>query len=295
MIRMTAAVILVLLLAGYVYAVDSASIPASQQPMVKEKIGSGAIHLEAAVYPEFTELAPSAADPWCTPKNPKVFNYLKGKDIRTKSNSPNLKAGWGNHSNPRIRLLLGVNPKRVVTTEPWPNGRDLDETKLGDQETDLFVTLGSGAISAKYRESAKVLVTWTMRIEGECPNWHIGHFICEPYNGTLTFVCPPGKVITWLMAEYETIGKNDNVIKKKQRIGHDVIMEMPRTIQKSRQSDPTLTGTYVITKEDFPEQKIPEKLTLRVCWKNETSLYITSPAGMRNMIVNVIPYTKAGK
>ncbi|HOU36122.1 MAG TPA: hypothetical protein PK562_02505 [Candidatus Omnitrophota bacterium] len=291
--HLTAAFVIVLLAAGSLYAVDSGSLPASQQPVVKEKIGSGDIHLEAAKYPEFTDIAPSAADPGCMPDNPTVFNYLAGKDIKTKSNSPYLREFDGN-TNPDVRKRLVPNPKRVVTVEPWPTGRILDESLLGVQKTDLFITLGADEINPKYRDTAKILVTWTMRIEGECPNWHIGHFICEPYNGSITFVCPAGNVKTRLRAEYEwTDEKGKHTGESK--IGHDVIMEMPRTIQKSLQGDPTLTGTYVITREDFPNKKIPDKLTLRVYWENDTALYITSPAGMRNMIVNVIPFTKASK
>ena len=60
---MTAVCSFLLLAAGYVYAVDSGSIPASQQPIILEKTGTGTIFLEAAIYPEFTDIAPETADP----------------------------------------------------------------------------------------------------------------------------------------------------------------------------------------------------------------------------------------
>ncbi|HQO37393.1 MAG TPA: hypothetical protein PK107_01080 [Candidatus Omnitrophota bacterium] len=295
---MTTACLILLLAAGYVYAVESGSIPATQQPVILEKTGTGAIFLEAAIYPEFTGLAPSAADPWCTPENPRVFDYLTDKDIRTKSNSPNLKDGWPNHENPRIRLLLGTNPKSVVTTEPWPDGRDLDTTKLGVQPTDLVIKLGAGALNPKYSETAKILVTWTMRIEGECPKWHIGHFICEPYNGSVSFLCKKENVETWVRVKYDLLDENGKFIKTVEKdLKPRVMIEMPETQTKTTQSDPTLTGTYVITAQDFPDNgnRIPAGLTLRVYWEHKGAMYIYSPDGMRNMIVNVIPYTKAAQ
>ncbi|MBP6919751.1 MAG: hypothetical protein KBC23_02020 [Candidatus Omnitrophica bacterium] len=292
---MTAACLILLFAAGYVHAVDSGSIPASQQPIILEKTGTGTIFLEAALYPEFTNIAPGDADPWCMPNNRRVFDYLAGEDIRKQSNSQNLKEFDGN-TNPDIIKRLVPNPKRVVTEEPWPTGRIIDLSKLGVQPTDLEIKLGAGALNPKYSDTAKILVTWTMRIEGKCPAWHIGHFICEPYNGSISFLCEKENVETWLRAKYDLLDENGNFIKTVEKnFKPRVIMEMPETTTKTTQRDPTLTGTYVITAQDFPDngKRIPAGMTLRVYWEHKGAMYIYSPDGMRNMIVNVIPYTKA--
>jgi hypothetical protein len=296
--KMLGALIIVFFTAASALAVDSGSVPASQQPVVKEKIGGDAISLEAEIYPKFMDLAPTAADPWCTPDNPKVFNYLTGKPITTKSNSP-LLHDFAGHPDPRINYLLGTNPRSVVTTETWPNGRDLDKTKLGVQKTDLVMTLGADEINPRYRETAKVLVTWTMRIEGECPNWHIGHFICEPYNGSLSFLCEDEDVATWLHATYDVTDDKGNVTTKnfEKDLGSKVIMKIPATKTVSKQSDPTLIGTYVITRDDFPDNgnRIPGNLKLQVYWQHKGAMFVTSPKAMRSMIINVIPVSKTDK
>jgi len=75
--RLMAAVILVLLVAGYIYAVDSGSIPASQQPVVKEVIGKGDIWLEAALYPEFRPMnVDPRTDNGCKTADSRVFQTL---------------------------------------------------------------------------------------------------------------------------------------------------------------------------------------------------------------------------
>jgi len=252
-----AAVILVLLVAGYIYAVDSGSIPASQQPVVKEVIGKGDIWLEAALYPEFRPMnVDPRTDNGCKTADSRVFQTLK------------------------LQPITRVSPStgRAVSA---------DTSKLGKQATDLKMTLTAKDIPEGYRKTAKILVTWTVRIEGECYPWGIGHVICEPWIGTIEFYCPEGDVKTYLKATYKVNGETKGAI-----IGTPVVMTMPPTKTVSQQRDPTLTGTYVITAEDFSNKEIPDNLELTIFWENFTSLRIKSPDSMRNMIVNVIPFTK---
>ncbi|HQO37394.1 MAG TPA: hypothetical protein PK107_01085 [Candidatus Omnitrophota bacterium] len=259
--KQIAIIILVLFAAaGRAQAVESGNIPAAQQPMVKEVTGSGKIGLEAAIYPEFrpVEVDPKT-EPGCQTKDSAVFKALALQDIAKVS--------------PSTGNAIGA-----------------DLSKRGVQETDLKISLTDKDIPAGYRKTAKVLVTWTVRIEGECYAWRIGHVICEPWVGTIGFYCPEGDVKTYLKATYKAKGGTRGGI-----IGVPVVMTMPPTETVSLQNDPTLTGTYVITPEDFPENnnEIPDNLELTILWENFSSLRVHSPDGMRNMIVNVVPVVKS--
>ncbi|MDD4940834.1 MAG: hypothetical protein PHS64_00050 [Candidatus Omnitrophica bacterium] len=249
----------IFLAAGYANAVESGNIPAAQQPIVKEVTGKGEIMLEAAIYPEFM---PIDVDPrtesGCQTADSSVFKALRLQPITTASPSTG-------------------NPVKA------------DTAKLGRQETDLKIRLTGKEIPEGYRKSAKILVTWTVRIEGKCPAWGIGHVICEPWIGSIKFSCPEGDVKTYLKATYKD---KESGAAKGGIIGSPVVMTMPPTEKVSLQNDPTLTGTYVITAEDFPNGQIPEDLELTILWENFTALQVYSPGGMRTMIVNVIPVTK---
>ncbi|MBP6919752.1 MAG: hypothetical protein KBC23_02025 [Candidatus Omnitrophica bacterium] len=245
--------------AGYVYAVESGNIPAAQQPIVKEVTGSGTIKLEAALYPEFQpiEVIPPT-EPGCQTADSSVFKALALQPITTVSPSTGKPVG-------------------------------ADTAKLGRQETDLKIKLTDADIPVGYRKTAKILVTWTVRIEGVCPAWGIGHVICEPWVGTLTFNCPAGDVKTYLKVAYKSNGETKGGV-----ISAPVVMQMPAgTTGPIQQLDPTLTGTYVITREDFPDKEIPGNLELTILWENFTSMRVHSPDGMRNMIVNVVPVVKS--
>ena len=262
--RWIAVVLIVMFMAGAASAADSGSIPASQQPVVKQTRASTTdIELEAARYPLFENLKPQAGtDPMCLHnKEGSVFYALQKKAITTKS--------------PSTGKAVEVNT-----------------SLLGRQPTDLKMTIAAKDGWEGYRKTAKILVTWTIRVEGTCPAWGIGHVICEPWLGELTFVCPKGDVKTFLNAKYtKADGRVFNGV-----IGQPVSMEIPAgKTGPILQLDPTLTGTYLITADDFPDKQIPADLELQILWENDTSMRIKSPAGMRNMIVNIIPYSKQSK
>lgn len=250
-------VLVLLLAAACAYAVDTGAVPGAQQPIVKEISGKGTIMLEAALYPEFRPIdVDPRTEPGCQTADSLVFKTLKLQPITTPS--------------PSTGQAVAANT-----------------ANLGKQATDLKMTLTGKEIPQGYRKTAKILVTWTVRLEGECPVWGIGHVICEPWIGSLAFYCPEGDVKTYLKVGYKIKGEAGGGI-----VGTPVVMTIPGTQTVSRQNDPTLTGTYVITPDDFPGKEIPENLELTILWENFTSLRINSPDGMRNMIVNVIPLSK---
>ena len=254
--RLAGAFIVVCLAVGCAYASDQGSIPAAQQPVVKEITGKGDIVLLPAKYPNFLPVEGNVdprTDPGCQHADSPVFRALR----------------W---------------PQPITTASP-STGKALlaDASKLGLQPTDLQMTLTSSEIPEAYRRTAKILVTWTVRLEGDCYEWGIGHSICEPWIGAFSMNCPGGDVDTHLTV-------ND-------KPGPPVTMAIPSAETKGpvMQRDPTLTGTSVIKASDFPDNQIPLPLTLRIYWENKTSMRITSPDKMRNMIVNVIPYSRQDK
>ena len=139
-------------------------------------------------------------------------------------------------------------------------------------------------IDPAYRASAKVLVSWTVRVEGECPTYRIWPTFCPVFHGDVQSKCPSGVVETRLYVN----GKVKSP---------PFSLEMPESTGEivNQPNDPTITGTYLLKAEDFDDNKLPEKIELQVWWKNYSSMKMTSPANMRTLTVNIMPTTRSDK
>jgi len=135
-----------------------------------------------------------------------------------------------------------------------------------------------------YPLTSKVLVTWTIRVEGECETYLIGHNFCDIFKGDIDVSCRKDNVKSYLFVNGAQMGPAYTI-------------EMPPTRNKTHQVDPTLTGSYLIKPENFSknasgEYEMPAVLKLQIKWENFTSMRITCPSGMRSMIVHVMPITR---
>lgn len=153
-------------------------------------------------------------------------------------------------------------------------------------DTDLKVI--EYAIPEKYRETANVIVTWILRVEGlpeGCPNpWtDLG---CNPYHGSNTCSFPDGEVRSRLYIDGKAYA-----------LDMDAIMTVPglgTTITVNNPSDPTHSGSAVITPKFFSSGKFPPKIKLEVKWRNDSSMGIRSNAQQHSMEVMLIPIASSG-
>jgi hypothetical protein len=257
--RVLLLVLCVLLLQVHANASTKAAAPTTQRPAVMQIIGSNAdAKLGPALYPSFTNFTESSNAP--------CQQYLEQK----LSLAPIC-----------TRSQLGSGFVGGTCTQDFSPIEGLKITNL--------------AVPEAYRTSAKILIAWTVRIEGYSKGYSITPEFCSNWSGTLTERFPKGKVKTALYVD----GK---------MYGHEIIMEPPEASMRFAEdapppppssgfnSDPTLIGTYVLKASDMPGGKFPAMLKLiEIRWKNETSMDIVSPKNMRTILLNFLPVTKQVK
>lgn len=134
-----------------------------------------------------------------------------------------------------------------------------------------------------YRQNGSLLITWTLRVEGVAPKaLKIRHGLCNRFTGSVDQVFKGGEVLSqaWvdLGSGYVAQGKPS-------------VMTIPdgKTIRVVVKQDPTHSGSYVIKAADCPGGKLPNKVKVKIYWKNNTSLEVTSAARYRSLIATLVP------
>ena len=147
---------------------------------------------------------------------------------------------------------------------------------------------GSIAIPRGYRNIAKVLFTWTVRVEGLGTPETIFPGICgKPYHGT-TVQQFGGQVQTQLYVKRP----NDTLYKA---VGDIVQLSMPLSSQAIAQyNDPTISGSYLLTGDDFVTQTtvrsaLPATVDFELRWLNDSSYDIRSPANQYQLTATLLP------
>ncbi len=145
-------------------------------------------------------------------------------------------------------------------------------------------------IPEAYRKSANVLFTWAVRIEGEkTAALPARPQLCTSWWGTTWQKYPAGEVNTALYVNGKRKGQL-SVMTMPEAAGVSVSTQTPPPDPPDPPiiGDPTQTGSYVLTAEEFGGT-FPASIDVDIRWYNDTSMRITSPAGMRNLIVTIIP------
>jgi hypothetical protein len=250
-------VLIVLLLQACAYSADKAVVPATQKPNVMQVVGNTDANLGPAVYPQFTTFVDST--------NAACQQYLE----QTFSLAP------------------------ICTKSQYGNG--YVGGKCGQDFTPIDgLKITNLAIPAAYQKTAKIMIAWTVRIEGYSKSYSINPEFCTNWYGTLTEKFPKGKVKTALYVE----GK---------KFGEEITMEVPEALARIVKetpppppvpifnSDPTLIGTYVLKASDFGGQFPAVIKLIEIKWKNESSMDIVSPKNMRTVLINFLPVSKQSK
>ena len=187
-------------------------------------------------------------------------------------------------------LASALSNKSVCTASPSTNAVDPRYCQSGTTQGFLSFSpsprvLNNVSIGAEYRQSARLLVTWTVRVEGYAYEIHYWPYLCAPWHGSVGMTFPEGQVGTQLYINGKEFGK-------------EVKISIPKTdkvVTYDQPYDPTLVGSYLITPEEYNEKfggdsGFPDAISkIEVKWRNYTSMRIVSPAGMRSLTVSVLP------
>ncbi|MDO8749109.1 MAG: hypothetical protein Q7J72_08370 [Candidatus Omnitrophota bacterium] len=169
-------------------------------------------------------------------------------------------------------------------------------------------------IPAGYRNIAKVLFTWTVRVVGNRPNecsrnggkelngLAIWPLLCHPWhNGKITQDFSGGQVQTqlYIKGSGTIIAKNadsdsagwaplDFIASMTVPAGPPGVVNEP--------GDPTITGSYIVTKDDFlnsitGKNTLPPIIYFKLMWHNDSPLVVESLANQRNVVAMLMPIT----
>jgi len=137
------------------------------------------------------------------------------------------------------------------------------------------------------RTNSNLLVTWTVRVEGYMPGAvRLWPQICSPFHGVSYQKFGAGNVTTQLYVNGEKKGQ-DAVITIPD--GGNDNSENKGVIVSPQPSDPTISGSFLIKKDEFPDGKLPASIKIEVKWYNDTSMKIVTPANQRILTAMLVP------
>ena len=169
-----------------------------------------------------------------------------------------------------------------------------------DQDQVVPGLKGEITIPLGYLKTSKVLFTWTVRVIGYKKTLAVWPFLCADHHGTSYQRFPAGQVKTMLFVK----NKNDSSVNKIKNanvdddyyaaLGQTAQLTIPSagTSSVSNPSDPTISGSYLLTKDDFEGGRLPTKIEYQVRWYNESSMRVMALKEQRNLVVMVIPVTE---
>lgn len=249
--------LLVLPLSSFSQAVDPAGQDVAVPPLVISAEGGGEVSFVETRWPDFYEFVPQGGCPG-------LADYSLKRKVE----------GTPDTFYPICGEFFCYVDEEATAYTPG----DSDYNNIAD----LTKTVSFTGDWAEYRDTARVLVTWTVRLEGhkniaQVNRKHDPWFNPIQCNGTSRQAFPEGNAYTRLFV---------NGIAR----GNPAIMTIPYggTGSDSGLIDPTHTGAVVLSPEDF-EGRFPEELEFQVKIYNDTCMELKSPAGMRNLIITITP------
>jgi hypothetical protein len=137
-----------------------------------------------------------------------------------------------------------------------------------------------------YRKNSSILITWTMRVEGESKKVPISS-LCHGWYGSVTETFKGGQVYTQAYVAY---GDSKDFQPEGQELGMTLPDGDPIRVVVPPPSDPTHTGSYLLKPPSAGE--FPSKIKVKIYWRNDTCMRIFSKAHYRSLIVTLIPPEK---
>ena len=277
--RIMLASILILTCMVFVCAAEETQMPPNMGPQIRQVTGEDTVCLDATRYPSFYSYQSD---------NPTCGEYLK-KEY-------NAAAVSGNQSNEGFSLApLWLKSKysgskiKAPPVSANPGYQDIPGLSMNYRPDEA------------YRKTANLLITWTVRVEAykhcgvnnnrceasssaeycDGDAYKIWPDLCDFWHGTSSQSFPGGEVKTALFI---------NGAQK----GSETVMTIPGggVTSSYQPCDPTHTGSFLLTADNFPEGILPASIDIVIKWYNDTSMQVKSPAKDRNLIITVVPREK---
>ena len=153
-------------------------------------------------------------------------------------------------------------------------------------------------VEQAYRTQGSILITWTLRIEGQDAEiinpWRSG--LCNnQFAGTVMETFEGGEVHS---QAYIDLGSGFKAMGEAAKMtipdgGGQVVTYTPPPPPPPRRNtqDPTHSGNCLLKASDFPGG-FPATVRIKIYWKNDSSMIITSSDAYRSLIVSVLPTKK---
>jgi len=146
----------------------------------------------------------------------------------------------------------------------------------------LFLEL---PIEPSYRHNRNILITWTIRIEGQDAGVISPRgTLCSSWVGTVTETFKGGLVYSQAFVDLGSGYKAK---------GEPSVMTIPDggsavSVTPAPSHDPTHSGSYLLKSSEI-EGGFPPVVKIWIYWKNDTSMIVTSKDTYRSLIVTMLP------
>ncbi|MFA6281657.1 MAG: hypothetical protein WCY05_04045 [Candidatus Omnitrophota bacterium] len=248
--------------AGIVFAGEKVQMSPDQGPQILQAVGEGDAELAPSRYPEFVNYESD---------NPTCGEYLK-KQFNENA------------------VTNDVSQDGMSLAPLWVKSKYRGDVKTKGEVKKASYALIPGLsyrynVPPAYRKTANLLVTWTVRIEGyKTEPYIIWPSLCDMWHGTSQQRFPGGEVKTALF------------INGGQK-GQESVMTIPDggVTTSYQPSDPTHTGSFLLTSASFSDGKFPETINIEVKWYNDTCMKLLSPKKMRNLVITVVPVERTAE
>jgi len=275
--KITIMLVLAVVLAGYALCLAETSttkMAATPVPMQEQVVGKTEAEIRPTRYPSFFQ---DQSD------NPNCGAYLQAECTDPECSDP-LANGMGN----------GVADSGLTLAPLWlrsaqnPTGTPALATKADFVLVPGLQKLGF-TLTSEHKNSSKVLVTWTVRIDGYAvAAYNPFPSLCGVWHGTSSQTFPAGQAHTRLYVNGKTMGTTASMTIPP---NPDIVKAVnPLPPPPRGGGDPTLSGSCLLAREDFGGT-FPDKMDLEVRWYNDTCMRLISPANMRSLNITTMPIT----
>ena len=280
--KITIMLVLAAILAGYTLCLAETSttkMAATPVPMQEQVVGKTEAEIRPTRYPSFFQ---DQSD------NPDCGAYLQAECTDPECSDP-LANGVGN----------GVADSGLTLAPLWlrsaqnPTGTPALATKADFVLVPGLQKLGF-TLTSEHKNSSKVLVTWTVRIDGfAVAAYNPSPLLCNPWHGTSSQTFPAGQAHTRLYVNGKPTGTTASMTIPPNPDIVSAINLLPVPFVGGggfSGGDPTLSGSCLLAKEDFGGT-FPDKMDLEIRWYNDTCMQLISPANMRSLNITTMPIT----
>lgn len=244
------------------FAEEKVQMAMDKGPQILQAVGENQAELSPSRYPEFISYESD---------NPVCGEYLK-KQFNESA------------------VTNGISQEGLSLAPLWVKSKysGTPDVPAAGQKTDYTLVPGltyTYNVPAAYRKTANLLVTWTVRIEGyRTEPYMLWPNLCNLWHGTSQQRFPGGEAKTTLFVNGE-------------QKGQESIMTIPDggTTSSYQPSDPTHTGSFLLTAKNFANGELPEILKIEIKWYNDTCMKLVSPAKMRNLVITVVPVERTAE